>query len=145
MCSEINTVSPDAALNVTVTAAAEKFLRRVLRFSGNASGAGVRLTVSPGGCSGYNSEFTVESGPQAGDAVLDVNGMALFLPASSCALLEGVTIDFADTLTQTGLTFVNPNAGACGCAASAGTGQPPGVAKIDIGSIGRAGTKVSVR
>ena len=148
MCQGINSVSPDA-LNITVTAAAEKFLRRVLRFSGKPAGAGVRLTVSPGGCSGYNSDFTVQSAPQAGDAVLDVNGLALFLPAASCALLAGVTIDFADTLTQTGLTFMNPKAAACACASSAGTGQvsgqPPGIAKIDIGSIGRTSIKGTPR
>ena len=144
MCKEVDAVSPEA-LNVTVTAAAEKFLRRVLRFSGKASSAGVRLTVSAGGCSGYNSDFTVESSPRPDDAVIDVNGIALFLPAASCALLQGVTIDFADTLTQTGLTFVRPDAPACGCASSAGAGQPPSVAKIDITSIGRAGTKVPAR
>jgi len=148
MCQEINSVSPDA-LNITVTAAAEKFLRRVLRFSGKPAGAGVRLTVSPGGCSGYNSDFTVQSAPQAGDAVLDVNGLALFLPAASCALLAGATIDFADTLTQTGLTFVNPKAAACACASSTGAGQAsgqlPGVAKIDIGSIGRTSIRGTPR
>lgn len=144
MCTPTDAVTPQPA-NITVTAAAEKFFRRVLRFSGQASGAGVRLTVSPGGCSGYNSDFTVEMSPQPGDAVLDVNGIALFLPAASRALLEGVTIDFADTLTQTGLTFMNPNAGACGCASSAGAGAPAGVAKIDVGSIGRASAKGAPR
>ncbi len=144
MCKQTNCESADA-MNITVTAAAEKFLRRVLRFSGSPTGAGVRLIVSPGGCSGYQSDFTVESAPQPGDAVLEVNGVALFLPAASRALLDGVTIDFADTLTQTGLTFVNPNVGVCGCASSLGAGQPPGVAKIDIGSIGRSSTKVPAR
>ena len=44
--------------NVTVTPAAEKFIRRMVRFSEHPEG-GFRLTVSAGGCSGYNSEFTV--------------------------------------------------------------------------------------
>ena len=123
------------ALNVTVTAAAEKFFRRVLRFSGKAAGAGVRLVVSPGGCSGFHSEFTVEEGPSAGDALLLVNGMPLFLAAGSRTLLEGVTIDFVDTPTQSGLAFINPKAGACACASSAGAGLAAGVARIDVRSI----------
>lgn len=134
-----------APLNVTVTPAAEKFLRRVLRFSEQPGTCGVRLTVSAGGCSGYHSEFTVEPGPRAGDARLDVNGLALFVPEASCALLDGVTIDFADTLTQTGLTFFNPKASACGCASSAPAGQPPGVARIDVASIRLAGPKAAPR
>ena len=120
--------------NVTVTAAAEKFLRRVVRFSGLPAGAGLRLTVTAGGCSGYNSEFTVESSPRAGDGVLDVNGLPLFLPAESRLLLDGVTVDFADTPTQTGLTFFNPNAGPCGCSSSA-PGPQAGVARVDVASI----------
>ena len=44
---------------MTVTPAAEKFMRRMVRFSSH-PGGGFRLTVSPGGCSGYNSAFTVE-------------------------------------------------------------------------------------
>ena len=120
--------------NVTVTAAAEKFLRRIVRFSGLPEGAGLRLSVTAGGCSGYQSEFTVEASPRAGDSVLDVNGLPVFLPAESRLLLDGVTIDFADTPTQTGLTFFNPNAGPCGCSTSDAAAKPA-VARIDVASI----------
>jgi len=135
----------NAVVKVALTAAAEKFFRRVLRFSGQASGAGVRLTVTAGGCSGYNSDFTVESRPIAGDAAVQVNGIWLFLPEASCALLDGVTIDFLDSPTQTGLTFLHPRSQACGCASSASAGQGPGVARIEIGSIGRATAEAQVR
>ena len=74
--------------------------------------------VSPGGCSGFNSSFTVENAPLEGDAVLESNGVKLFLPAESRILLEGVTVDFADTPMATGLTFINPNAQPCGCSSS---------------------------
>lgn len=40
-------------------------------------------------------------------------GVRLFLPAESRILLEGVTIDFADTATQTGLVFHDPKQVAC--------------------------------
>mgnify|MGYP001399060846 CR=1 FL=1 len=123
--------------NMTVTQAAERFMKRMVRFSGLPASAGFRLTVTPGGCSGYSSEFTVEAEPQSGDQVFDINGMKLFLPAQSRLMLDGVTIDFADTPTQSGLTFFNPNAGACGCSSSgdSASAAPPSVAKIEIGSI----------
>ena len=122
--------------NITVTPAAEKFIRRMVRFSVNPTG-GFRLTVSPGGCSGYTSEFTVEDAPQGGDAELAVNGLRVFLPAESRLMLDGVTVDFAETPTQAGLTFFNPNAEACGCSTSGETKAPPAQASISLASIKR--------
>lgn len=121
--------------NVTVTPAAEKFIRRMVRFSQHPQG-GFRLTVSPGGCSGYSSEFTVEPAAQAGDSELLVNGVKVFLPAESRLMLDGVTVDFADTPTQSGLTFFNPKAAACGCATS-GEASPPAQATVSVASIAR--------
>ena len=120
---------------VTVTPAAEKFMRRMVRFSATPAG-GFRLTVAPGGCSGYTSEFTVEPAPQGGDSELAVNGLRVFLPAESRLLLDGVTVDFADTPLQSGLTFVNPNAEACGCS-TAGESKPPAQASVSLSSIKR--------
>ncbi|MDP3872153.1 MAG: iron-sulfur cluster assembly accessory protein [Pseudomonadota bacterium] len=104
--------------NVTLTPAAAKFMSRMVRFSGEPDGAGFRLLVSAGGCSGFNSEFTVEALPQAGDAVVEVSGVRMFLPAESRLMLEGVTIDFSDTPIKSGLTFINPNQAPCACSSS---------------------------
>jgi iron-sulfur cluster assembly accessory protein len=120
--------------NLVVTSAAAKFMRQMVRFSKHPAG-GFRLTVAPGGCSGHSSEFTVEAGPHAGDAELAVDGLRLFLPATSQALLEGATVDFADTPLQSGLTFVTPNAAAC--CASAGEAKPPAMASIAVATIRR--------
>lgn len=121
---------------LTITPAAEKFIRRIVRFSGLPAGAGFRLLVSAGGCSGYNAEFSAESAPQPGEETLVVNDLRVFLPAESRLLLEGVTMDFADTPTRSGLTFINPNQTACACSSSA-EAAPPGVARIEISAIGR--------
>lgn len=122
--------------NVTITPAAAKFINRIVRFSGLAAGAGLRLIVSAGGCSGYTSEFSAEAAPQPGEQTLEVNGLRLFLGAESRLMLEGITIDFTETVTQSGLSFINPNHAACACS-SAETTPPVGVTKIDVGSIGR--------
>lgn len=120
---------------VTLTPAADKFLRRIVRFSGLPAGAGVRLLVSPGGCSGYTSEFSAEPAPGEGEQSLEIAGLRLFLPAESRLLLDGITIDFTDTPTQSGLVFINPNQAACAC--SSAETAAPGVARIDVGTIGR--------
>ena len=119
----------------TVSPAAEKFMRRMVRFSDHPSG-GFRLTVAPGGCSGYSSEFSVEAAPRSGDAEVPVNGLRMFLPADSRLLLDGVTIDFAESATAGGLTFVNPNQAACGCSSS-GDAAPPAEASVSLASLKR--------
>ncbi|WP_119154746.1 HesB/IscA family protein [Caldimonas tepidiphila] len=129
--------------NLTITPAADRFMRRFVRFSGLPEGAGLRLTVAAGGCSGYTSELSVEAGPRAGDETLVHEGLRIFLPADSRLLLEGVTIDFAETATSAGLSFLNPNAGACACGSSGASSAPPGLAKIDIASIRPAATLAS--
>ncbi|HSD36049.1 MAG TPA: iron-sulfur cluster assembly accessory protein [Rhodocyclaceae bacterium] len=137
---------------VTMTPAATKFISRMVKFSGQPEGAGFRLDVSAGGCSGFNSEFSVEAAPLQGDSVVEVGGLKLFLTAGSRLLLEGVTIDFADTPTKSGLTFINPNQAPCACSSSGpsehhghdhdhGHGQSqsvaPGVSTISIDAIRR--------
>jgi iron-sulfur cluster assembly accessory protein len=121
---------------VTVTPAAEKFIRRMVRFSDHPQG-GFRLTVSAGGCSGYNSEFTVVPAAVAGDSELLVGSVKLYLPAESRLMLDGVTVDFADTPTKSGLTFFNPNAASCACSTSGDAVAPPAQASVSISSIGR--------
>jgi len=108
---------------VVVTPAAEAFMRRIVRFGGLGAQAGFRLTVSPGGCSGLSSQFTVESRPQADDEVVSVNGLDLYLSPESRKLLAGVTIDFKDTRAESGFAFLDPNAEGCACS----TGAPTGV------------------
>jgi len=108
---------------VVVTPAAEAFMRRLVRFGGMGARAGFRLTVSPGGCSGLSSQFTVEARPKAGDEVVSVNGLDLYLSSESRKLLAGVTIDFKDTRMESGFSFIDPNAEGCACS----TGAPTGV------------------
>jgi iron-sulfur cluster assembly accessory protein len=122
----MNAATPAAKLqpNVTVTPAAEKFMRRMVRFSEHPAG-GFRLTVAPGGCSGYSSEFTIEAAPKDNDSELVVNGsLRVFLPAQSRLLLDGATVDFSDTPMQTGLTFAVPGGTSCGCSSSEGSSVP---------------------
>ncbi len=129
---------------LTITPAAEKFIRRIVRFSGLPAGAGFRLVVSAGGCSGYNAEFSAEAAPQPGEETLAIGDLRIFLPAESRLMLDGVTMDFADTPTRTGLTFVNPQQAACGCSSSGDSAPPPGIARIEISAIGRGGRPVLV-
>lgn len=122
--------------NVTLTPAATKFINRVVRFSGMGAGAGLRLAIKPGGCSGYSSEFSAQAAPAADEQLLEVGGVRLFLAAESCLLLNGLIMDFTETATESGLTFTDPNKEACACSTAAAAPKP-GVTRIEISSIGR--------
>ena len=101
-------------MNIVVTPAAETYMRRMVRFSNCAQHAGFRMKVSAGGCSGFATQFSIEAAPQPGDTTLDVNGLKVFLPLESSALLAGATIDCRDS----GLAIINPNVSDCGCGSS---------------------------
>jgi iron-sulfur cluster assembly accessory protein len=99
-------------MNFTITPAATKFIRMMIRADGDAA-SGFRLAVSPGGCSGLAADISVRREPAQGEAVVERDGVKLFLPAESRILLDGVTIDFADTPSQTGLVFRDPKQVSC--------------------------------
>ena len=122
---------------ITVTPAAEKFIRRMVRFSETPAG-GFKLSVAPGGCSGYSSEFSVEAAPATGYSEVAVAGLRLFLNAESRLLLDGMTMDFAETPLQSGLVFSKPGALSCACSsADAGAPQRPAQAAVSLSSIKR--------
>jgi iron-sulfur cluster assembly accessory protein len=99
-------------MNLTITPKAERFMRMMVMADGGA-GAGFRLSVSPGGCSGLAAEIAVKAEPEPGDKVVPHGSVKLFLPAESRLLLDGVTIDFAETPTSTGLVFHDPKQKSC--------------------------------
>ncbi len=111
-------------MQFTLTPAAEKFIRRMLRFNGGGS-SGFRLSVSAGGCSGLSGQFDVEATPRTGDVVFDLGDIRFFLPAESRLMLDGVTIDFAETATQSGLVFHDPKSANRGCKSTDGAAAEP--------------------
>jgi iron-sulfur cluster assembly protein len=94
-------------LGLVITPAADKFVRRMLRFDGGPT-SGLRLSVAPGGSSGLAAEFVVADAPMGDETILDVNGLRFFLPAQSRLLLQGVTMDFQETATTSGFEFHDP-------------------------------------
>ena len=102
---------------VTITPRAARFIRLMTRMHGAAAGAGMRLQVRAGGCSGLDSSFDVRGEPLCGDTVFARNGARLFLPEASRALLQGYTIDYIESRLDGGLCFIPPDgapAPACG-------------------------------
>ena len=81
--------------------------------------AGLRIEVSSGGCSGFQYALSLEETAPAGDMVVEAGGMNVFVHPANAHLLEGVTIDFTESVEGAGFVFDNPNAkSSCGCGKS---------------------------
>jgi len=84
-----------------------------------AESAGLRVAVLPGGCSGFKYSLNIEERALEDDAVLEVNGVRVFVDAFSMQYLNGVQIDYVTSMQGSGFAFHNPNAtGGCGCGTS---------------------------
>ncbi len=81
--------------------------------------AGLRVSVLPGGCSGFKYSLNIEERALDDDLAFDVNGVRIFVDGFSAQYLSGVTIDYVSSMQGSGFTFHNPNAtGGCGCGSS---------------------------
>lgn len=81
--------------------------------------AGLRVSVLPGGCSGFKYSLNIEERPLDDDFVHEINGVRVFVDGFSAQYLTGITIDYVTSMQGSGFTFSNPNAtGGCGCGSS---------------------------
>ncbi|MGH7561712.1 MAG: HesB/IscA family protein [Gemmatimonadales bacterium] len=80
---------------------------------------GLRVSVLPGGCSGFKYSLNIEERPLEDDHVLMIDRIRVFVDGFSLQYLNGVTVDYASSMQGSGFTFGNPNAtGGCGCGSS---------------------------
>jgi iron-sulfur cluster assembly protein len=81
--------------------------------------SGLRVSVTGGGCSGFQYGMALEAESKEGDVVVECGDIKIFVDPQSAPLLFGVTIDFLDGLEGSGFKFENPNAtNTCGCGTS---------------------------
>jgi iron-sulfur cluster assembly protein len=107
-----------APKQVHVTPKAVQKIREVLTREG-ASGGGLRLGVVGGGCSGLSYQFKVASEPRPRDYIFEFDDVKVFVDPKSILFLDGVTLDWRESLIQSGFVFDNPHAKkSCGCGTS---------------------------
>ena len=79
----------------------------------------LRISVLAGGCSGYTYDLElIENAPKE-DLKFKQNNLEISVDRESMEYLSGTTIDFIDSLKESGFKFLNPNATKeCGCGKS---------------------------
>jgi iron-sulfur cluster assembly protein len=105
-------------VDITENAASE--LKGYLEKQGKTAGAGLRVFVSAGGCSGLSYGMVPEENSSDDDYVIVQHGAKLIVDKSSMPFIAGSVIDFqSDKLMGGGFVVKNPNAvSTCGCGES---------------------------
>lgn len=79
----------------------------------------LRLSVEGGGCSGFQYRFGLADAPEAGDAVVETDGVQLVVDDVSLDLVAGCMVDYVESLGGAAFRVENPQATAgCGCGTS---------------------------
>ncbi len=114
------TQQPQFTLAIGLSEAAAEQVRGFMQQEGiPVEHGGLRVSVLPGGCSGFKYGLNIEEAPLEDDIVVDAQGIRLFVDAFSAQYLSGVTIGYHTSMQGSGFTFDNPNAtGGCGCGTS---------------------------
>jgi len=105
---------------MTVTPVAGEEVKKFMTQEGvDPAVGGLRVSVQPGGCSGFKYGLLIEDAAAEDDVVVDQGEYRVFVDPFSAQYLNGVTIDYSTSMQGSGFTFKNPNStGGCGCGSS---------------------------
>lgn len=103
--------------SISLSEAAAARIKTVV--AGEPAGAGLRVAVEGGGCSGFQYDIGVATAPAADDYVVERDGARLFVDPVSLPFLLGSELDWVDELIGASFKVRNPNAkSSCGCGVS---------------------------
>lgn len=76
----------------------------------------LRISVSGGGCSGFQYDFALDDQAEEGDVAIEQGGARVVVDGMSLMYLIGCELDYVEDLTGSYFRVSNPNATAsCGC------------------------------
>jgi iron-sulfur cluster assembly accessory protein len=76
----------------------------------------LRVAIEGGGCSGFQYGLGFDRGAQEGDVEFECEGVKVVVDPFSAPYLRGATVDYLETIQESGFKIDNPNAiSSCGC------------------------------
>ncbi|HET7590703.1 MAG TPA: iron-sulfur cluster insertion protein ErpA [Solirubrobacterales bacterium] len=99
---------------VSLTPAAAAKIRTLMEQESDVSV--LRVAIEGGGCSGFQYGLGFDRGAQEGDHEFECEGVTVVVDPFSAPYLQGSTVDYLETIQESGFKIDNPNAVAsCGC------------------------------
>jgi iron-sulfur cluster assembly accessory protein len=76
----------------------------------------LRVAIRGGGCGGFEYALGFDRGAAEGDSASSHHGVTVVVDPASAPYLKGATVDFVESIQESGFKIENPNAsGSCGC------------------------------
>jgi iron-sulfur cluster assembly protein len=76
----------------------------------------LRVAIEGGGCSGFQYGLGFDRGASEGDHEFECEGVKVVVDPFSAPYLMGATVDYLETIQESGFKIENPNAvSSCGC------------------------------
>jgi iron-sulfur cluster assembly accessory protein len=103
--------------DIALSASAAQRIKAVV--AAEPAGAGLRVAVEGGGCSGFQYEIQVAQAANGDDVVIERDGARLFVDPVSLPFLLGSEVDWVEEIIGSSFKVKNPNAtSSCGCGVS---------------------------
>src|SRR6266702_6032149 len=103
---------------ITVTPVATTKVKEIMSQQ-NPAPVALRVAVVGGGCSGFSYHMAFENQTTDADQVFEFDGLKVAVDQMSSMYLDGIEIDYIETLEGAGFKFNNPNVKrTCGCGSS---------------------------
>ncbi|WP_340118858.1 iron-sulfur cluster insertion protein ErpA [Pelagibius sp. 7325] len=105
-------------LEFSLSARAAKRIAYLIQQEGQAD-LMLRVSVSGGGCSGFQYGFSFDDTVNPDDRTFQREGVTAVVDETSLELLAGAQVDFVEDLGGAAFKITNPNAtSSCGCGSS---------------------------
>lgn len=104
-------------MSITLTQRAAEEVQKAREANKLDASMHLRIGVRGGGCSGFDYSMQFDNAfDEVQDTKYDCHGVAVVVDRKSALYLEGLTVDWFESLEQRGFKFENPNAKkTCGC------------------------------
>ena len=110
-------MTAETTLPVTITPRAARQIARIVAAEG--APKMLRLSVSGGGCSGFQYHFDLDDHAAGDDLVIEESGVKVLVDSTSLEFLAGAELDYVDEMIGAAFKVNNPNAkSSCGCGTS---------------------------
>jgi iron-sulfur cluster assembly protein len=110
------TVETRKAAAITLTERAADKVKALMAQEPAGEAEVLRVAIRGGGCGGFEYALGFDRGATDADTESEFHGVRVVVDNASAEYLKGATVDFVESLQESGFKIDNPNAsGSCGC------------------------------